>query len=262
MSYWTDSHAHIYLEEFDQDRAAMLLRCDDAGVDKIFMPNIDHTSIDDMLEVEATAPNRCIAMMGLHPCSVKKDFEKELYLVEDWLSRRKFAAIGEMGTDLYWDKTFWEQQKQAFDIQAAWGKQYDLPIVIHCRDSIDETIELVEKNHDKKLRGVFHCFSGNLAQAKKIISMGFYLGLGGVATFKNGGLDKVIPELDMDFVVLETDSPYLSPVPYRGKRNEPAYVPIIGEKIAALKGISTAELKKITSQNAKKLFSSSSNEIQ
>ena len=239
MSFWVDSHAHIYLEDFDIDRIEMMKRCERADVRKIYMPNIDHTSIDDMLEVEAANPEQCIAMMGLHPCSVKKDFEKELYRVEDWLSKRKFAAIGEMGTDLYWDKSFWEQQQQAFDIQAAWARQYELPLVIHCRESIDETIALVEKNIDSKLKGVFHCFTGSIEQAKKIISLGFYLGLGGVSTFKNGGMDKVIPELDFNFVVLETDSPYLSPVPYRGKRNEPSYIPIIAEKIASLKEMPT-----------------------
>ncbi|HEY5692514.1 MAG TPA: TatD family hydrolase [Cyclobacteriaceae bacterium] len=254
MSFWTDSHAHIYLKEFDHDRSEMLLRCQDAQVDQIYMPNIDHTSIDDMFEVEVANPTQCMAMMGLHPCSVKKDFEKELYRVEDWLSRRKFAAIGEMGTDLYWDKTFWVQQQQAFDIQATWAKQYELPLVIHCRESIDETIALVEKNHDSKLKGVFHCFTGSIAQAKKIISMGFYLGLGGVATFKNGGMDKVIPELDFNYVMLETDSPYLSPVPYRGNRNEPSYIPIIADKIASLKRVPIEELKKVTSENARKLF--------
>lgn len=258
MSCWIDSHAHIYLKEFDQDRAEMLLRCEDVEVGKIYMPNIDHTSMDDMLEVESAAPNRCIAMMGLHPCSVKKDFEKELYRVEDWLYRRKFAAIGEMGTDLYWDKTFWVQQQQAFDIQATWAKQYELPLVIHCRESIDETIALVEKNHDNRLKGVFHCFTGSVEQAKKINSLGFYLGLGGVATFKNGGMDKVIPELDFNFVMLETDSPYLSPVPYRGKRNEPSYIPLIADKIANLKGIPIEELKSVTSDNARKLFKCSS----
>ena len=254
MSFWVDSHAHIYLEDFDIDRIEMMKRCERADVRKIYMPNIDHTSIDDMLEVEAANPEQCIAMMGLHPCSVKKDFEKELYRVEDWLSKRKFAAIGEMGTDLYWDKSFWEQQQQAFDIQAAWARQYELPLVIHCRESIDETIALVEKNIDSKLKGVFHCFTGSIEQAKKIISLGFYLGLGGVSTFKNGGMDKVIPELDFNFVVLETDSPYLSPVPYRGKRNEPSYIPIIAEKIASLKEMPIEELKTITSDNTGKLF--------
>lgn len=254
MNFWTDSHAHIYLKEFDGDRKDIISRCAENGVDKIYMPNIDHTSIDNMLEVEAKFPEHCMAMMGLHPCSVKNDFEKELYIIENWLSKRNFSAIGEMGTDLYWDKTYWEQQKEAFVMQVGWAKQYDLPIVIHCRESIDETIALVEEHHDDKLRGVFHCFTGDVEQAKRISKLGFYFGLGGVSTFKNGGLDKVIPELDIETVLLETDSPYLAPVPHRGKRNEPSYIPIIAERVAKLKNISMSELQMITSTNAQNLF--------
>jgi len=252
--YWIDTHAHIYSSEFDLDREDVLSHCADIGIKKIYMPNVDHTSIDAMLELEHKHPAHCIAMMGLHPCSVKKDFEKELYLVEEWLSKRKFAAVGEMGTDLYWDKTFWEQQKEAFRIQVAWAKKYELPIVIHCRESIDETIELLTPLLDGKLKGVFHCFSGTFDQAKKISSMGFYLGLGGVATFKNGGLDKVIPDLELENLVLETDSPYLAPVPHRGKRNTPEYIPLITKKISELKKITVEELMKITTANALRLF--------
>ncbi|HCM76878.1 MAG TPA: hydrolase TatD [Cytophagales bacterium] len=254
MNYWTDSHAHIYLKEFDADGREVMLRCEEAGVQKIYMPNIDHTSIDNMLEWEAKYPNQCLAMMGLHPCSVKNDFEKELYLVENWLSKRKFAAIGEMGTDLYWDKTFWEQQQEAFAVQVSWAKRYELPIVIHCRESIDETIAMVEQYHDEKLKGVFHCFTGTIEQAKRIVKLGFYLGLGGVSTFKNGGLDKIIPELDVNTLLLETDSPYLSPVPHRGKRNEPSYIPIIATRVAELLGISLEDLQTATSVNAQNLF--------
>lgn len=254
MNYWTDSHAHIYLKEFDADGREVMLRCEEAGVQKIYMPNIDHTSIDNMLEWEAKYPNQCLAMMGLHPCSVKNDFEKELYLVENWLSKRKFAAIGEMGTDLYWDKTFWEQQQEAFAVQVSWAKRYELPIVIHCRESIDETIAMVEQYHDEKLKGVFHCFTGTIEQANRIVKLGFYLGLGGVSTFKNGGLDKIIPELDVNTLLLETDSPYLSPVPHRGKRNEPSYIPIIATRVAELLGISLEDLQTATSVNAQNLF--------
>ncbi|MEP2667515.1 MAG: TatD family hydrolase [Cyclobacteriaceae bacterium] len=254
MKYWTDSHAHIYLKEFDNDRAEVLKRCIDNDVQKIYMPNIDHTSIDNMLEVEEKYPGQCISMMGLHPCSVKKDFEKELYTVESWLSKRTFAAIGEIGTDLYWDKTFWEQQKEAFAIQVKWAKQFELPIVIHCRDSIDQTIDLVEELKDEKLKGVFHCFTGSPEQGKRITNLGFHLGIGGVSTFKNGGMEKIIPELDLNSILLETDSPYLSPVPYRGKRNEPSYIPIIAERVAALKKITLEELQKATSSNAHNLF--------
>ncbi len=249
-----DTHAHIYAEEFDADRADMLMRSEDQGVGKIFMPNVDHTSIDRMMEVELKYPKRCYSMMGLHPCSVKKDFERELYIVEQWLHKRKFSAIGEMGTDLHWDKTFWGQQKEAFSIQVNWAKQFNLPIVIHSRDSIDETIELLEPQLDGKLTGIFHCFSGNLEQAKKIIAMGFYLGIGGVATFKNGGLDKVLPDIDLKYIVLETDSPYLAPVPHRGKRNEPSYLTLVTQKVSELKKITVDELVQETTANALSVF--------
>lgn len=254
MNFWIDTHAHIYSDEFKPDRANILGRAFDAGVKKIYMPNIDHTSIDEMLGIEEKNPGACISMMGLHPTSVKKDFEKELYVIENWLFKRKFAAVGEMGTDLYWDKSFWEQQKDAFKIQVGWAKQLQLPIVIHCRESMDQTIELLEPMLDGKLKGVFHCFTGTIEQARKITSMGFYLGLGGVSTFKNGGMDIVIPDLDLDNIVLETDSPYLAPVPYRGKRNEPAYIPVIAEKIISLKKISKDELMMITQRNSNRLF--------
>ena len=254
MNYWIDTHAHIYLNDFNEDLSEVLRQCNDSDIRKVYMPNIDHTSIDDMLEVEHRYPNQCFSMMGLHPCSVKKDFESELYRVEYWLSKRNFTAVGEMGTDLYWDKSFWEQQKEAFKIQVGWAKKYRLPIIIHCRESIDETIELLEPLLDGKLTGIFHCFSGNLEQANKIISMGFYLGIGGVVTFKNGGLDKILPEIDMEKVVLETDSPYLAPTPYRGKRNSPLHIPRIANKIAEVKNISPADVKLITTRNALNLF--------
>ena len=250
----TETHAHIYTEEFDADREEMLMRSEDVGVDKIFMPNVDHASIDRMMEVELRHPKRCFSMMGLHPCSVKKDFEKELYIVEQWLGKRQFTAIGEMGTDLYRDKTFWEQQKEAFQIQVNWAKKYNLPIVIHSRESIDETLDLLEPLLDGKLTGIFHCFSGNLEQAKKIIAMGFYLGIGGVATFKNGGLDKVLPEIDSKHLVLETDSPYLAPVPHRGKRNEPSYLSLVIQKISDIKKISEQQLAQDTTANALQIF--------
>lgn len=256
MNFWTDTHAHIYLEEFDADCADMLARAQQARVEKIYLPNIDSTSIDRMLELEEKTKGTCFAMMGIHPCSVKKDFEKELYIVESWLSKRSFVAIGEMGTDLYWDKTFWEQQQEAFRIQANWAKQYNVPIVIHSRESLDQTIKLVEELQDGRLTGVFHCFTGTIEHAERIAKLGFYLGLGGVATFKKGGMDEVIPEMDITKIVLETDSPYLAPVPHRGKRNEPAYIPLIAAKVAQLKNISLEELQRITSQNAAALFKS------
>lgn len=259
MPFWIDTHAHIYLEEFDADREDMLARASESGVEKIWMPNIDHTSIDRMLELEERSRGACISMIGLHPCSVKKDFEKELYLVENWLTRRKFMALGEMGTDLYWDKTFWAEQQEAFTIQVGWAKQYKIPIVIHCRESLDQTIDMVEHLKDEHLTGVFHCFSGTAEQAERIVKSGFYLGLGGVSTFKNAGMDKVIPHLDSNRIVLETDSPYLAPVPHRGKRNEPSFIPIIASKVAELKQLSLEEIQRITSQNAASLFSTNEN---
>ena len=248
-----DTHAHIYLDDFRDDRLDMLQRAYDSGVERIYMPNIDHTSIDDMLELEEKN-DRCIAMMGLHPCYVKRDFERELYLVEEWLGKRTFAAIGEIGTDLYWDKTFWEQQKEAFRIQVGFAKRYSRPVVIHCRESINETIDLVEKLKDEKLRGVFHCFSGDLDQAKRIVNLGFFLGIGGVATFKKGGLDNVLPAIGLESIVLETDSPYLAPVPHRGKRNEPSYLSLVSKKIAELKQVSEEDIRSVTTLNAETLF--------
>jgi TatD DNase family protein len=256
MSSWIDTHAHIYLEDFKEDREEMMVRCRENQVSRIYMPNIDHTSVDSMMEVEARYPEHCLAMMGLHPCSVNKDFQKELYLVEEWLSKRRFSAIGEIGTDLYWDKTFWEQQREAFEIQVTWAKKYKLPIVIHCRESLAETISIVKSLHDENLKGVFHCFTGSIDEANEIVSMGFHIGLGGVVTFKNGGLDKVVPGIDLKGMVLETDSPYLSPVPHRGKRNEPSYIPLIAQRIAELKKITIEELQSATFNNASALYNS------
>lgn len=251
---WTDTHAHIYVKEFDADRADTLLRASAAGLGKIYMPNIDVESIDAMLNMELHHPGVCIAMMGLHPCSVKRDFEKELYVMEDWLRKRSFAAIGEMGTDLYWDKTYWEQQKEAFLIQATWAKEFGLPLVIHCRESINETIELLTPLADGELTGIFHCYTGDEEQARKIVDLGFYIGVGGVATFKNGGLDKVLPSIPLGRLVLETDSPYLAPVPYRGKRNEPAYLVLVAEKVASHVGMTMDQLLEATSRNAAAVF--------
>jgi TatD DNase family protein len=254
VNFWVDTHAHIFSEEFKVDRADIVGRAIDAGVKRIYMPNIDHSSIDGMLELEEKYKGTCFSMMGLHPTSVKKGFERELYIIEEWLGKRKFEAVGEMGTDLYWDKTFWSEQQEAFRIQVGWAKKHKLPIVIHCRESIDETIALLEPLLTDGFTGVFHCFTGTLEQARKITSMGFYLGLGGVTTFKNGGIDKIIPDLELDNIVLETDSPFLAPVPHRGKRNEPSYIPIIAEKITGLKKISKEELQSITTRNALRLF--------
>lgn len=196
-------------------------------------------------------------MMGLHPCSVKKGFERELYIVEGWLSKRKFSAVGEIGTDLYWDKTFWDQQCEAFNIQVAWAKSFGLPVIIHCRESLDQTIALVEKLQDGKLTGIFHCFGGSAEQAEKITKLNFSLGIGGIATFKKSVLDGVLQQVPLERIVLETDSPYLSPVPHRGKRNEPAYIPLIGQKVADIKKVSLDEVKEKTMLNALNLFNMS-----
>jgi TatD DNase family protein len=254
MSFYVDTHAHIYLDEFAADRMDMLQRAREQSVTRIFMPNIDHTSIDPMLELESRSEGMCVAMMGLHPCYVKKGFEQELYRVEDWLSKRKFAAVGEIGTDLYWDKTLWEEQKEAFIIQLNWAKQYKLPVAIHCRESINETLDILEPLQNKDLTGVFHCFSGDLEQAKRVIDLGFCLGVGGVATFKNGGLDKVLPEISIEHLVLETDSPYLAPVPHRGKRNEPSYIPLVASKVAEIKKCTVEEVRAASTQRALALF--------
>ena len=253
-TFWIDTHAHLYADEFTEDRDAMLSRAETSNVQKVVMPNVDHTSIDSMLEIESRFKGNCFATMGLHPCSVKKDFQRELYLVEDWLAKRKFAAVGEIGTDLYWDKTFWEQQKEAFTIQITWAKKYQLPVIIHSRESLDETIDLVEQLQDGNLTGVFHCFSGSVEQAERITKVNFFMGIGGVATFKKGGLENVLPDTPIENLVLETDSPYLAPVPYRGKRNEPAYIPVIAQRVAEIKKTELDSLQQHTMSNALRLF--------
>ncbi|MEQ8550339.1 MAG: TatD family hydrolase [Cyclobacteriaceae bacterium] len=249
-----DSHAHIFSEEFNEDVAEVINNATEAGVTKICMPNIDHESIDNMLELEERYPKICYSMMGLHPCYVTKNFEKQLYEVEEWLSKRQFIAVGEMGTDLYWDKSLFKYQKEAFKIQCELALKYQLPIVIHCRESIDETIELVELFSDRGLKGVFHCFTGDVVQLRRIENLGFYIGIGGVATFKNGGLEEVLMKANLERLVLETDSPYLSPVPFRGKRNEPVRIYDIAVKIAEVRNINIAEIAETTTQNSKRLF--------
>lgn len=251
---WTDTHAHVYAGQFDGDRAEMLARAGAAGIGKIYMPNIDAESIEAMLKVESQHPGRCIPMMGLHPCSVKDDVDKQLSVIENWLKKRSFAAVGEMGTDLYWDKTFWAQQQEAFRVQAGWAKALGLPLVIHCRESIDETCALLAPFASAGFTGIFHCFTGNETQARRVIELGFYIGVGGVATFKNGGLDKVLPHVPKERIVLETDSPYLAPVPHRGNRNEPAYLALVATRVANLLAITESELMDVTSRNADAVF--------
>lgn len=249
-----DSHAHIYSEKFNADRAEAVERARQEGVSRIYMPNIDHTSIDGMLEAEDKYPGQCLPMMGLHPTSVGKDFEKELYLVEEWLGKHPFAAVGECGIDLYWDKAFLPQQQEALKVQLELAKKYKLPIVLHTRDSFNEAYELVAAAQDGTLQGIFHCFSGTLEEAEKVKKLGFLLGIGGVATFKNGGMDQVLPHLQPDDLVLETDCPYLAPAPHRGKRNEPVYLPLIAQRVADLMQKPLQEVVDKTTANALNIF--------
>ncbi|WP_027003551.1 TatD family hydrolase [Hugenholtzia roseola] len=249
-----DTHAHIYDKSFDKDRAETLNRARQAGVSHLYLPNVDSTSIDAMMEVELQNPDYCTALMGLHPCSVKKDFEKELYIVEDWLHKREFVAVGEIGLDFYWDTTFMEQQKEAFKIQIEWAKMRQIPIVIHTRNSTNEALDLIESVNDDNLRGIFHCFGGTEEQAERIKAAGFLMGIGGVVTFKNSGLADFLHKVGLEHLVLETDAPYLAPVPYRGKRNEPAYLEFIAKKIAEICNCSPEKVAKQTSLNANALF--------
>ena len=250
----TDSHAHLYAEQFKPDRLAALDRALEAGVGTIVLPNIDHSSIDAMLALEAEAPASCLACIGLHPCSVGQDWQRQLYEVETWLGQRPFAAIGEAGLDLHWDQTLLAEQQAALRVQLALAKQHNLPIILHSRAAFAETVALVREAQDGTLRGVFHCFSGTLAEAEEVLALGFQLGIGGVATFKNGGLDAVLPHLGLEHLLLETDAPYLAPVPHRGKRNEPAYLPLVLRRVASLLGRPEAEVAAATSANAKALF--------
>lgn len=256
QSFLIDTHAHIYLPEFGADRESIIDRATAAGVEAIYLPAIDSSTHEMMLQTEAQFPI-CKSMMGLHPCSVKENFENELDLIRRYLEERKFIAIGEIGLDFYWDKTFTKEQYEAFHQQIAMAEQYHLPIVIHSRNATDECIAVVRQYPG--LRGVFHCFSGNEEQARQVMELGFYLGIGGVVTFKNGGMDKVVAAVGLEQVILETDAPYLSPVPFRGKRNEPAYTKLVAEKIANILHQEVDEIAKITTANAKKLFRKAEN---
>lgn len=249
-----DTHTHLYLDRFKNDVTQVINRAKDEGIKKFFLPNIDSSSIEDMLKLEDLYPGEIHAMMGLHPCSVKENYKQELEQVKKWLDKRAFCAVGEIGLDLYWDKTFFEQQKEAFKQQIEWAIELDIPIVIHSRESTWEVIEILKACRHDKLRGIFHCFGGSVEEADEIIAQGFYLGIGGVLTFKKSGLDETMRSVDIKHVVLETDSPFLAPTPYRGKRNESAYVRIIAEKLAQIKGVSVDEVARITSKNALDVF--------
>lgn len=250
-----DTHTHIYLSDFEDDRSVVVDRAFEHGVEKLLLPNVDSSTIDAMLKLCQLYPTSCFPMMGLHPTSVKENVEEELHIVERLLKEYSFIAIGEIGIDLYWDKTFFAEQKEAFRFQVALAKKYKLPIVIHSRDSFDELFELMDSVYSPCLKGVFHCFTGTEKQAQKIITdYGFKLGIGGVLSFKNSGLDQQIKNIGLEHMILETDAPYLAPVPHRGKRNQPAFIPLIAQKLADVKGVSIDEIAEITTQNAKELF--------
>lgn len=250
-----DTHTHLYLSDFKEDIESIIKRAEDAGINKFYLPAINRSTHHEMIALEEKYPAKCFAMMGLHPCSVKENYKEELSIIEDWLSRRKFAAIGEIGLDFYWDKTFSDQQYEAFTHQINLALQYDLPIVIHTRNAMQETINVVKEFAPKGLKGIFHCFSGSYESAKEIIKAGFYLGIGGVVTYKNAGLAEVLEKIEPDHLVLETDSPYLTPVPFRGKRNESSYIKYVVARLAEIKNTTADEIAAITTANANKIFS-------
>lgn len=258
----TDTHIHLYAEEFETNVNALI---DDAivqNVKRFFLPNIDSTSIEGLFKITQQYPEHCFAMLGLHPCYVKENFQEELTKIHSAITASVAAtensktiyAIGEIGLDFYWDKTFTKEQELAFITQCHWADELELPIVIHSRNSTTELITILKNHPHLDLKGIFHCFSGTLDQAKEIIDMGFHLGIGGVVTFKNGGIDKVVEQLDLAHMVLETDGPYLAPVPHRGKTNLPVYLKLVAEKIAAIKNITTEEVAHITTENSKRIF--------
>ncbi len=249
-----DTHCHLYGEEFKDDIGAVIERAQQQGVTRFYLPAIDSEAIPGMLELEIEYPGICIPMMGLHPCYVKENYRQELAIAEEWLAKRSFVAIGEIGLDFYWDKTFVKEQYEAFTIQMQWALDKQLPIVIHTRNAMEETIEAVKPFADKGLSGIFHCFSGDADAAKRVTDMGFYLGIGGVVTYKNSGLAEALDKIGPEYLVLETDAPYLTPVPFRGKRNESSYLTYIIEKLAAIKNLPVQELAAITTANAQKIF--------
>jgi TatD DNase family protein len=250
----TDTHAHLYLNAFDEDRHDVIRNAIDRDVKYMLLPNIDNGSIVPMMDLVNAFPENCFPMMGLHPTSVDNDYLEQLETVKSWLKKEKFYAIGEMGIDLYWDKTFFAQQQEAFRIQADLALEYDLPLVIHSRNSFDEIFSILDEVYKPGLNGVFHCFSGNLEQARHITGIGFLLGIGGVLTYKNSGLPAVLEHIPLDHILLETDAPFLAPVPHRGKRNESAYIPDIAGNLAAIYKVSIEEIASTTTQNAQKLF--------
>lgn len=249
-----DTHAHLYEEQFRDDIDVAIKRAQDAGVVCILMPNVDSASIPALHLLAEQFPALCLPMMGLHPCYVKENFQEELEIIERKLRSGKYYAVGETGLDYHRDLTFKEQQKESFTRQIQWAKELRLPVVIHSRNSFDDIVEILKPLKDESLRGVFHCFTGTFEDAEKVMELDFFMGIGGVATFKNSGLDKVIEQTDLRHIVLETDSPYLAPVPHRGKRNESAYIKLVAEKVAQVKNMTVEEVAATTSRNARSLF--------
>lgn len=253
--YFIDTHTHLYSSKFDSDRTERIEKAISDGIKHFYLPNIDASSIAGMKKLTEQFPNNCYAMMGLHPCSVNEKVEVELERVEQELNDNNFIAVGEIGIDLYWDKSFIKEQEMAFRKQIQWAKNRELPIVIHCREAFDEILTIMDEENDEKMRGVFHCFTGDIDQAKHILNYGgFKLGIGGVVSFKNAGLDKVVSQLELENLVLETDSPYLAPVPFRGKRNESAYLVYIAEKLAEIFNVPLKEVAAITTEAAQEIF--------
>jgi TatD DNase family protein len=255
--YLIDTHTHIYLPAFDNDRDAMLQRARSTGVKKFFLPAIDSEVIDRMFALEEQYPDECFAMMGVHPCSINEKWEEELNISEGWLNKRPFAAVGEIGLDYYWDTTFSKQQIEAFHIQIEWALKLDLPIVIHTRNAMQETINIVKEYKGRGLRGIFHCFGGSYESAKQIIDAGFLLGIGGVVTYKKAGLRETLNRMPLDRLVLETDAPYLTPEPFRGKRNECSYLQYVVAKLVEIYGITAKEIGEVTTKTALDLFEKS-----
>ena len=253
--FFIDTHAHLYADEFSEDRALMVQRAQDQWVQKVCLPNVDSRSIEGMLALERDYPGMMYPMMGLHPCSVQPDnWRQELAIVEEWLGKRAFVAVGEIGMDLYWDVSTKEIQAEAFRIQCEWAVNYNIPVVIHSREATRPLIDLIRSFSLEGLRGVFHCFSGTLEEALDIIDLGFLLGIGGPLTYKKSNLPEILSQIDINHIVLETDAPYLPPTPHRGKRNESAYIPLIAGKLAEVKGVSIEEVAAITTSNALRLF--------
>ena len=250
-----DTHTHLYLKEFNADIDEVIQRAEAEGVIKFFLPAIDSTETNAILDLEKKFPGKCMAMMGLHPCSVKENYKEELDKVSQMLQQRKFAGIGETGLDFYWDTSFVKEQYESLHIQAGWALKYNLPLILHTRNAMQETIDVIKSYNGKGLRGIFHCFGGTLQNANDIIDQGFFLGIGGVITYKNSGLAEIIKDIDLAHIVLETDAPYLTPLPFRGKRNESSYLKYIVQKIAEVKNITSEEVAIQTSINAENIFS-------